>query len=104
MGTLDGGSQCRMLNLRNGYVNCHYSYNCKMLSCCISNLRNGLYHVDNISHIDFEKWSCRPIECKGQGPSCGLRVHQSCGSFAGNSDQERGAQVSIAVYMTEMVF
>ena len=47
-----GGPQCRMSNLRNGYVNCHYFSNFhvdfKMLSCRMSNLRNGLCHVDNI--------------------------------------------------------
>ena len=27
VGALDGGPQCRMSNLRNGHVNCHYFSN-----------------------------------------------------------------------------
>ena len=42
----------------------------------MSNLRNGPCHVTNIfpmsigfmSHVDFKKGSCRPVEFKGQGP------------------------------------
>ena len=76
------GPQCRMLNLRIGYVDCHYISNShvdfKMVSCRMSNLRNGLCNVDDfffmligsMSHVAFGKWpyACRPVEFKGQGP------------------------------------
>ena len=42
----------------------------------MSNLRICSCHVTNIfsmsigfmSHVDFEKWPCHPVEFKGQGP------------------------------------
>ena len=63
-GPLAGGPQCRMSNLRNDYVNCHYSSNFhvdfKMVSCRMSNLMNGLCHVHNILfHVDRLHVACR---------------------------------------------
>ena len=74
---MTGGPKCRMLNFRNGYVNCQYFSNFhvdfKMVSCHMSNIY-GLCHVDNIfshvdsmSPVDFRKWPCRPVDFKGQG-------------------------------------
>ena len=62
-GPLAGGPQCRMSNLRNGYVNCHNFSNVhvdfKMLPCRMSNLRNCLCHVDNIfSRVDRLHVAC----------------------------------------------
>ena len=83
-GALDGGSQCRMSNLRNGNVSCRYFCNFhvdfEIAKCHLSNLRNGPCHVTNIfpmsmgsmSHVDFKKWPCRPVEFKGQGPQSSL--------------------------------
>ena len=42
----------------------------------MSNLRNGPFHVTNIipmsigsmSHVDFKKKSCHPVDFKGKGP------------------------------------
>ena len=77
---LDGGPLCRMSNFRNGNVPCPYFCNIhvdfKIVSCRMSNIRNCPYHVTNIfphadrimSHVDFKKWPCRPVEFKGQGP------------------------------------
>ena len=64
MGHLTGGPQCRLSNLRNGYVNCHYFSNFhvdfKMVSCRMSNLMNGPCHVHNIlSHADRLSVACR---------------------------------------------
>ena len=80
MGALDGGPLCRMSNLRNGNVPCPYfciiHVDFKIVSCLMSNLRDGPCHVSNIfpmsicfmSHVDFKKWPCRRVEFKGQGP------------------------------------
>ena len=69
-----------MSNLRNDNVPCHYlcisHVDFKIVYCRMSNLRNDPCHVINIfpmsigfmSHVDFEKWPCRPVEFKGQGP------------------------------------
>ena len=62
MGPLAGGSQGRMSNLRNGYVNCHYSSNFHVdfKDRRMSNLRNGLCYVDNIFyHVDRIHVACR---------------------------------------------
>ena len=46
----------------------------------MSNLRNGLCHVDSIlsigsmSHVELRKQPCRPVEFKGQGPSETLQL------------------------------
>ena len=58
------GPQCRMLNLRIGYVDCHYISNShvdfKMVSCRMSNLRNGLCNVDDFFfHVDRLHVACR---------------------------------------------
>ena len=63
-GPLTGGPQCRMSNLRNGHVNCHYfshfHVDLKKLLCRMSILRNSLCHVDNIfSHVDRLHVACR---------------------------------------------
>ena len=64
LGPLKGGRQCRMSNLRNGYVRCPYlkkfHVDFKIVECRMSNLRNGLCHVDSIfSHVDRLHVECR---------------------------------------------
>ena len=61
-GTLDGGPQCPLSNLRNGcllslFSNFHVDF--KTASCRISNLRNGLRHVNNIFSCVATKAQCR---------------------------------------------
>ena len=79
LGPSTGDPQCRMSILRNGNVPCRYFCN---------------FHVDfrtspvefkdrpmsliffpmslgSMSHVDFKKWQCRPVDFKGQGlPPC----------------------------------
>ena len=80
IGALDWSPPCRMSNLRNGNVPCPYFCNIhvdfKIVSSRMSNLRNCPCHITNVfphvdmfmSHVDFKKWPCRPVEFKGQGP------------------------------------
>ena len=63
MGPLTGGPKYCMSNIRNDKVPCHYLFNfdfdCKMILCCMSNLRNGSCHVVNISSHVHGWASCR---------------------------------------------
>ena len=81
-GTLDGGPQCRMSILRNGNVACRYFCNFnvdfKIAKYRLSNLGKAhgmsliFFHMSMgfMSHVDFWKWPCRPVDFKGQGPQC----------------------------------
>ena len=80
LGPLTGGPQCRMSILRNGHVPCHYFYNFhvefEMVPCHMSILRNThvvssifvLVSLCSMSHVNFKKWTCRPVEFRGQEP------------------------------------
>ena len=62
-GALHGGPQCHMSNFKNGYLPCHFFSNfhvdSKMVSCCMSNSRNGLCYLDGISgHVDTLHVAC----------------------------------------------
>ena len=84
-GPLTGGPQCRMSNLRNANVPCHYlciiHVDYKIDWCRMSNLRNenvmslAFFPMSIVfmSHVDFKKRPCRPFEFKGQGPHSALR-------------------------------
>ena len=46
-----------MSNLRNGHVLCHYIFYppCRM-------------SLSPMSHVEFKKYQCRPVNFRGQGP------------------------------------
>ena len=63
-GTLTGGPQCCISNLRNDLVNGHYAFNYHgdfiMVAYHMSNLKNDLCQVDNIfSHVNRLYVACR---------------------------------------------
>ena len=73
-GPLTGSLQCRMSNLRNGYVKCHYFPN---------------FHVDNalMSHVEFPKWPV-PGACV-MSMKCFShvdRLHVACPGGGGGTD------------------
>ena len=71
-----------MSHLRNGNVPCRYfgnvHVNFKIAKCPLSNLRKCyvmsvidlciLMSITLMSHVDFKKCPCRPVNFKGQGP------------------------------------
>ena len=79
-----GGPQCHMSNLRNGNVPCPYFCNTHVdFKSLISHVQFKdwpmsliffLMSIGFMSHVDFKKWLCRPVEFKGQGPHKGATV------------------------------
>ena len=49
-----GGPQCRMSILRNRSSQCHVPY--------------FVMSLGFMSHVDFQKRPCRPVDFRGQGP------------------------------------
>ena len=54
---------------------CTFHVEFQITKCRLSNLRKGPCHVTNIlmsiglmSHVNFKKRPCRPVDFKGQGP------------------------------------
>ena len=65
---LDGRSSCRLSNLRNPLVPCHYHYNFPVdlkKSQCRMSIIYFLMSIGLMSHVDFKKRLCRPVEFKG---------------------------------------
>ena len=53
--------QCHMSNLREGYVYCHYYIIFNPLSYVT---------IGPMSHVEFKKCPCRPVDFRGQRPYC----------------------------------
>ena len=56
---------------------CNFHVDFKIANCRLSNSRKGPCHVSNMfdvmlispmSHVDFRKYMCRPVDFNGQGP------------------------------------
>ena len=61
VGPLNGGPQCPMSNLRNGYVTILFNVHIdlRIVSCHMLNLRNSLCYVDSIfSHVNRLHVAC----------------------------------------------
>ena len=43
-----------------------------MFPVSISATSISTFSVGFMSHVDFEKWTCHPVEFKGQGPQCDM--------------------------------
>ena len=62
--------QCHMLNLRKGYVSCHY-----FSPCCMS--------LSPMSYVELKKCPCRTDDFRGRGPYSPTSQWKSAGAWMG---------------------